>query len=49
MRDVPLVQQPNKRFATAEEIGALTVFLASDTTASITGTALPADGGRTAY
>jgi 3-hydroxybutyrate dehydrogenase len=49
IRDVLLAQQPNKRFATAEEIGALTVFLASDAAASITGTALPVDGGWTAH
>jgi 3-hydroxybutyrate dehydrogenase len=49
IRDVLLVQQPNKRFATVEEIGALTVFLASDAAASITGTALPVDGGWTAH
>ena len=30
IRDVLLAQQPNKRFATVEELGALTVFLASD-------------------
>ena len=49
IRDVLLAQQPNQRFATVEEIGALTVFLASDTAASITGTALPVDGGWTAH
>ena len=49
IRDVLLAQQPNKRFATVEEIGALTVFLASDAAASITGTALPVDGGWTAH
>jgi len=49
VRDVLLAQQPNKRFATIEEIGALTVFLASDAAASITGTALPVDGGWTAH
>ena len=48
IRDVLLAQQPNKRFATVEEIGALTVFLASEAAASITGTALPVDGGWTA-
>ena len=32
-----LAQQPNKHFATVEELGALTVFLASDAAASITG------------
>jgi 3-hydroxybutyrate dehydrogenase len=49
IRDVLLAQQPNKRFATVEEIGALTVFLASEAAASITGTALPIDGGWTAH
>ncbi|MGN8550504.1 3-hydroxybutyrate dehydrogenase [Bradyrhizobium sp. 13971] len=49
IRDVLLARQPNKRFATVEEIGALTVFLASDAAASITGTALPVDGGWTAH
>ncbi len=49
IRDVLLAQQPNKRFATVEEIGSLTVFLASDAAASITGTALPVDGGWTAH
>jgi 3-hydroxybutyrate dehydrogenase len=49
IRDVLLVQQPNKRFATVEEIGALTVFLASEGAASITGVALPVDGGWTAH
>jgi 3-hydroxybutyrate dehydrogenase len=41
IRDVLLAQQPNKRFATVDELGALAVFLASDTAASITGVALP--------
>jgi 3-hydroxybutyrate dehydrogenase len=49
IRDVLLAQQPNKRFSTVEEIGALTVFLASGAAASITGTALPVDGGWTAH
>jgi 3-hydroxybutyrate dehydrogenase len=49
IRDVLLAQQPNKRFATVEELGAFTVFLASDAAASITGTALPVDGGWTAH
>ena len=49
IRDVLLAQQPNKRFATVEEIGALTVFLASDAAASITGVALPVEGGWTAH
>ncbi|MEA2823262.1 MAG: 3-hydroxybutyrate dehydrogenase [Bradyrhizobium sp.] len=45
IRDVLLAQQPNKRFATVEELGALTAFLASDAAASITGVALRMDGG----
>jgi 3-hydroxybutyrate dehydrogenase len=49
IRDVLLAQQPNKRFASVEELGALTVFLASEAAASITGAALPVDGGWTAH
>jgi 3-hydroxybutyrate dehydrogenase len=49
IRDVLLAQQSNKRFATVEEIGALSVFLASEAAASITGAALPVDGGWTAH
>ena len=49
IRDVLLAQQPNKRFATVAELGALTVFLSTDAAASITGVALPVDGGWTAH
>jgi 3-hydroxybutyrate dehydrogenase len=49
IRDVLLAQQPNKRFATTDEIGALTVFLASDAAASITGSSIAIDGGWTAH
>jgi len=49
IRDVLLAAQPNKRFATVEEIGALTVFLCGPGGQSITGTALPVDGGWTAH
>ena len=49
IHDVLLAQQPNKHFASVEELGALTVFLASDAAASITGIALPVDGGWTAH
>jgi 3-hydroxybutyrate dehydrogenase len=49
IRDVLLAQQPNKKFATVEELGALVTFLASDAAASITGAALPVDGGWTAH
>ena len=48
IRDVLLAQQPNKRFATVEELGALATFLASDAAAPITGAALTVDGGWTA-
>ncbi|MEE2693101.1 MAG: 3-hydroxybutyrate dehydrogenase [Pseudomonadota bacterium] len=47
--DVLLKAQPNKRFAQTSEIGALTAFLCSDGGASITGAALPVDGGWTAH
>jgi 3-hydroxybutyrate dehydrogenase len=49
IHDVLLAQQPNKRFATVEELGALAVFLSSEAAASITGVALPVDGGWTAH
>jgi 3-hydroxybutyrate dehydrogenase len=49
IREVLLAQQPNKRFASVEEIGALTVFLASDAAASITGASIAVDGGWTAH
>ena len=48
VRDVILASQPNKQFVTPEELGTLVVFLASDAAASITGAALPVDGGWTA-
>jgi 3-hydroxybutyrate dehydrogenase len=47
--DVLLKAQPNKRFAQVSELGALAVFLCSDGAASITGAALPIDGGWTAH
>jgi len=49
IRDVLLAQQPNKRFATVEEIGALVGFLCGPEAQSITGSALPVDGGWTAH
>ena len=48
VRDVMLASQPNRRFAEPAEIGALALFLCSDSAASITGAALPIDGGWTA-
>ncbi|WEX90646.1 3-hydroxybutyrate dehydrogenase [Sinorhizobium garamanticum] len=49
IRDVFLKNQPTKRFATVEEMGALSVFLCSTAAASITGAAIPVDGGWTAH
>lgn len=49
VRDVLLAAQATKEFVTTEQIGGLTVFLCSDSAASITGIALPIDGGWTAH
>ena len=49
IRDVLLAAQPTKKFVTVEELAALAVFLTTDAAASITGTALPVDGGWTAH
>ena len=49
IRDVLLAQQPNKRFATTDELGGIAVFLCSDAAASITGAGIPVDGGWTAH
>lgn len=48
-RDVLLASQPTKKFVTVEEIAAVTQFLCSDGAASITGAALPVEGGWTAH
>ncbi|WP_432721521.1 3-hydroxybutyrate dehydrogenase [Jeongeupia wiesaeckerbachi] len=49
IRDVLLASQATKRFVEVDELGALAAFLCSDGAASITGTALPVDGGWTAH
>ena len=49
IRDVLLAAQPNKRFAEVGELGALAVFLCGPGGRSITGAALPVDGGWTAH
>lgn len=49
IRDVMLAAQPTKKFVKTSELGALSVFLCSDAAASLTGVALPVDGGWTAH
>jgi 3-hydroxybutyrate dehydrogenase len=49
VRQVFLAEQPTRRFATVEEIGATVAFLCSPGAGSITGVALPVDGGWTAH
>jgi 3-hydroxybutyrate dehydrogenase len=46
---VLLASQPTRRFVTIEEVGAQVAFLCSPLAASITGSALPVDGGWTAH
>jgi 3-hydroxybutyrate dehydrogenase len=48
VRDVLLHAQPTRQFVTTEQIGALTLFLCTAAGASITGAALPIEGGWTA-
>jgi len=48
VRDVLLHAQPTRRFVTTEPVGALALFLCCDSAASMTGTALPIEGGWTA-
>ena len=45
---VMLEKQPSKRFVQVDEVATLTLFLCTDGAASITGAALPIDGGWTA-
>ena len=45
IRDVMLAGQPTKQFVSTEQQAALAVFLCTDAAASITGAALPVDGG----
>ena len=44
-----LAEQPTRRFATVEEIAETVAFLCGEAAASITGIALPVDGGWTAH
>jgi 3-hydroxybutyrate dehydrogenase len=47
INNVLLSAQPSKRFVTVEELGGFTAFLCGDAAQSITGVALPVDGGWT--
>ncbi len=49
IRKVILAEQPTKRFVTIEEVAGTTLFLCSEMAASVTGVALPVDGGWTAH
>lgn len=48
IRDVMLLRQPSRQFATVEQIGGTTVFLCSGAADQITGTTISVDGGWTA-
>jgi 3-hydroxybutyrate dehydrogenase len=49
VRKVFLAEQPNRRFATIEEVAGTVAFLCSPAAAAITGITLPVDGGWTAH
>ena len=49
IKDVLLAAQPTKQFVTVAQVAALSVFLASDDAASITGAIMPIEGGWTAH
>ena len=48
IRDVMLLRQPSRQFATAEQIGGTAVYLCSDYADQVTGTTISVDGGWTA-
>ncbi len=49
VKDVLLAAQPTKKFVTVEQVAALSLFLASEEAASITGAIVPIEGGWTAH
>src|SRR5271165_2664917 len=49
IRDVFLAEQPTKRFVTVDEVADTVAFLCGEAAGSITGIALPIDGGWTAH
>jgi 3-hydroxybutyrate dehydrogenase len=48
IREVMLVRQPSRQFATVEQMGGVATFLCSEAAAQITGTTISVDGGWTA-
>src|SRR5688500_10178663 len=48
IRDILLQAQPTRQFVTTGQVAAVTLFLCSPAAASITGSAIPVDGGWTA-
>lgn len=48
VREVILASQPNKRFVELQQLADLVLFLCSDSASSMTGAAIPVDGGWTA-
>ena len=48
VKQVLLAAQPTRQFVTTEQVGAVALFLCTEAAASITGAALPIDGGWTA-
>ena len=48
IREVILAAQPTKRFVEVEEVAALAIYLCGESASSITGAAIPIDGGWTA-
>jgi 3-hydroxybutyrate dehydrogenase len=48
IRDVLLYAQPTRQFVATEQIGTIAAFLCTNAAASITGAAIPVDGGWTA-
>jgi 3-hydroxybutyrate dehydrogenase len=49
VRNVFLAEQPTRRFATVDQIAETALFLCGEAATSITGIALPVDGGWTAH
>jgi 3-hydroxybutyrate dehydrogenase len=48
IREVMLLRQPSRQFATVEQIGGTAVYLCSEAAAQVTGTTISVDGGWTA-